>query len=75
MRKENKRRQCMKMIKFADDWTIDRTYRILLTLMRIRENKKCGKGLTNSCSCDIIKETGVRFGKKGEDGRRNQKDE
>lgn len=59
MRKEYKRRQCMKMIKFADDWTIDRTYRILLTLMRIRENKKCGKGLTNACSCDIMKETSV----------------
>ena len=60
MRKENKRRQCMKMIKFADDWTIDRTYRILLTLMRIRE-KNIGKGLTNGCSCDRIKQTTVRM--------------
>ena len=44
MRKEYKRRQCMKMIKFADDWTIDRTYRILLALKRFREKKNGRKG-------------------------------
>lgn len=59
MRRDYKRRRCAEMIKYADDWTIDRTYRILITLMRIRENKKCRKGLTNACSCDIIKETSV----------------
>ena len=59
MRKDYKRRQCVMMIKYADDWTIDRTYRILLALMRIRE-KNIGKCLTNGCSCDRIKQTTVR---------------
>jgi hypothetical protein len=68
MRKDYKRRQCAMMIKYADDWTIDRTYSILLALMRIRE-KNIGKGLTNGCSCDRIKQTTVR--KEGNDSGRN----
>lgn len=61
MRRGNKVRQITAMLQTADDWTIERTYCFLYSLVRFRENRKnIGKGLTNGCSYDRIRQTTVR---------------